>query len=263
MALATSRFDNLSTILSVAGMLVILGFTGQLSRNMVAQAERMAPTQSAQGYTRPPVQGYQRPPVQGYSRPPKFDKNLNSLKHSRSDDLDAPQLPIPALSDAQNAELIKRFQEAAVMLHAKKYRFAITALDEVLRIVPNMPEAYVNMGYALFGLQRYDEADQAFNKAIELRPYQANAYYGLASVLDAKKDYEAALGAMRSFIHLSPPDTDQRFIAKARAAIWEWQGLLGRIPGVKAAPPGTRPQIDEYIGGSHVPEKRTAASATK
>jgi len=250
MSLVVSRYDNLSAILSVAGMLVILGFVGQLGKGMVEQGSHQAGMQTVKGYTRPPAQGYTRP------RP--FD----TLKKSRVNELNMPQLPIAALSEQQNAQLIKRFQEAVVLLHAKKYKYAITALDEVIRIVPSMPEAYVNMGYALFGMKRYDEAAEAFNKAIELRPYQANAYYGLASVLDVKKDYEGALGAMRTFIHLSPPSADQRFLAKARSAIWEWQGLLGRIPGVVKAPAGAKPQIDEYIGGAHEP-KRQAASTTQ
>lgn len=241
MNLAMSRFDNLSAILSITGMLVILGFAGQLTKDVIAQARLDAAKRVVKGYTRPSMQGYTRPPQLQSIKPKKHKSSV----------MDTPQLPIAGLSKQQNDILIKRFQEAVVLLHAKKYKYAITALDEVVRIVPNMPEAYVNMGFAFFGLKRYDEAEEAFNKAIELRPFQANAYYGLASVLDVKKDYEAALGAMRSFIHLSPSDTNQRYLAKARAAIWEWEGLLGRIPGVKKAPPGTPPQIDQYVGGAH------------
>jgi hypothetical protein len=41
---------------------------------------------------------------------------------------------------------------------------------------------------------------------------------------------------MRTYIHLTTPDDP--YLTKARAAIWEWQGQLGRIPGVKPAPKG-------------------------
>ena len=241
MAQALSRYENLSTILSVAALLVIVTLAGQLSKDYIARAGLLLAKPQVQGYTRPPPQGYTR-----YTPRPSQAK-------PRSNELATPQQPIAALSDEQNAIIIKRFEQAAALLHAKQYEYAVSALDEVLRIVPNMPEAYVNMGYALFGLKRYDEARGAFEKAIDLRPYQANAYYGLASVLDAKKDYESALGAMRTFIHLSQPDN--RFLAKARSAIWEWEGLLGRIPGVAKAPPGAKPQIDDYVGGVHKPTK--------
>jgi tetratricopeptide (TPR) repeat protein len=241
--LALARYQNLSAILSVAALLVIIAFAGQLSRDYIARAQLQATA---------PVKGYTRPPVQGYKRPAQAKK-----PKARFNELATPQQPIAALSAEQNAIVIKRFEQAAALLHAKQYEYAISALDEVLRIVPNMPEAYVNIGYAFFGLKKMDQAEGAFKKAIDLRPYQANAYYGLASVLDAKKDYEAALGAMRTFIHLSQPDN--RFLAKARSAIWEWEGLLGRIPGVGAAPAGTKPQIDQYVGGAHEPPKQEAA----
>ena len=86
---------------------------------------------------------------------------------------------------------------------------------------PEMPEAYVNLGFALVGLERWREAGDFFMSAATLNPEQANAYYGLAVALDARGDREGALGAMRSFVHLSAPDDP--FVPKARAALWEWQ----------------------------------------
>ena len=41
-------------------------------------------------------------------------------------------------------------------------------------------------------------------------------------------DKEAALGAMRSYIHLAPPD--DAYVKKARSAIWEWGEELKRGP---------------------------------
>ena len=42
-----------------------------------------------------------------------------------------------------------------------------------------------------------------FMGAIELRPMQANAYYGLALALTRLKTGAGAIGAMRSFVHLA------------------------------------------------------------
>jgi len=102
-----------------------------------------------------------------------------------------------------------------------------------------MPEAYVNMGYAFIGLEEYGPATKAFERAIDLRLNQYNAYYGLAVALEGLGEYEAALGAMRSYIHLAPPDDP--YITKARAALWEWEAQLGRVPGVQPAPEGVEP----------------------
>lgn len=132
-----------------------------------------------------------------------------------------------------DAELRQRFEQAVVMLHAKQYDHAVTALHRVLELAPAMPEAHVNMGYAFLGLKQADAARSFFQSAIELRPQQANAYYGLALAEELRQDYELALGAMRSYLHLSGADEPHR--SKARAALWEWEQKLGRLP---PAPPG-------------------------
>jgi Flp pilus assembly protein TadD len=126
----------------------------------------------------------------------------------------------------QKAEIRQRFDQAVVMLHAKQYDHAITALHRVLELAPRMPEAHVNMGYALLGLERAEAARSFFLAAIELRPGQANAYYGLAMADEKLNDYESALGGMRSYLHLAK--TDDVHTVRARSAIWEWEDKLGR-----------------------------------
>ncbi|MBW2273852.1 MAG: tetratricopeptide repeat protein [Deltaproteobacteria bacterium] len=131
-------------------------------------------------------------------------------------------------------EIAKRFERAVLMLHAKRYEYAIASLDRVLELSPGMPEAHVNMGYALIGLGRHALAAEHFTRAIDLRPTQSNAYYGLANSLDELGDREGARGAMRAFIHLS--DAGDPFVRKARAALWEWEsGPTGPSPGAAGA----------------------------
>lgn len=125
-------------------------------------------------------------------------------------------------------QIEERFQQALAMLHAKQYDFAIKALHRVIELAPKMPEAYVNMGYALIGKEDFKAAADFFNAAIELKPYQANAYWGLAISMEQLGELEAALGAMRTFIHLSPPNDP--FLRKARSALWEWESTLKRGP---------------------------------
>jgi len=139
---------------------------------------------------------------------------------------------------ALEAQVLERFQQGVALLHAKRYDYAITALDAVLIVSPNMPEAYVNMGYAFLGLEEFGPARNAFEKALTLKLNQVNAYYGLAIAFEGQGQFEAALGAMRSYIHLSEPDDP--YLAKARAALWEWEAQLGRVKGVEVAPEGAQ-----------------------
>lgn len=153
-----------------------------------------------------------------------------------------PPALVPSMVPTQHArnmastELRQRFDQAVVMLHARQYEHAATALQRVLQLAPGLPEGHVNMGFAMLGLKRGGEAAVAFERAIDLQPRQANAYYGLAMAMEQQGDMEAALGAMRSYLHLSRPD--ERYHAKARAALWEWEARLGR----HAAPGATGPR---------------------
>jgi hypothetical protein len=122
------------------------------------------------------------------------------------------------------ADIDTRFQQGVMMLHAKQYDHALTAFHRVLQLAPEMPEAYVNMGFALLGLQRYKEARDFFESATMLRRNQVNAYYGLAVALEGMGDLEGALGAMQAYAHLAK-DNDP-FRIKAEGAIWEWRETL-------------------------------------
>jgi tetratricopeptide (TPR) repeat protein len=129
--------------------------------------------------------------------------------------------PAAHAAEARGDEVRVRFEQAVVMLHARQYEHAVTALHRVIELDPDLPEAHVNMGYAMLGLERYKAAVDFFEEATARRPGQANAYYGLAVALEAQGDLGGALGAMRTFVHLSPPEDP--FVRKARAALWEWQ----------------------------------------
>ncbi|MGB3429929.1 MAG: tetratricopeptide repeat protein [Burkholderiaceae bacterium] len=151
-----------------------------------------------------------------------------SLRHWNGDVVDTRErradprsAPSAHAAEARADEVRVRFEQAVVMLHARQYEHAATALHRVIELDPELPEAHVNMGYAMLGLERFKAAADFFAEATERRPGQANAYYGLAVALEAQGDVAGALGAMRTFVHLSPPDDP--FVRKARAALWEWQ----------------------------------------
>ncbi len=139
----------------------------------------------------------------------------------------AGQAPAPP-ADERMAEIDARFQQAAVMLHAQRYDDALVALHRVLQLSPRLPEAHANMGYALLGIEDYAGAYGFFKSATDLEPYLGNAYWGLAVALEKLGDLEGALGAMRIYIHLAPPDDP--YVRRARSALWEWDTRLARGP---------------------------------
>ena len=63
---------------------------------------------------------------------------------------------------------------------------------------------------------------------------------------EALGDMPAALGAMRSFVHLAPPDDP--FVTRARSALWEWQSAGAPAPGEAGRPAAEPARAGE--GGS-------------
>ena len=145
--------------------------------------------------------------------------------------------PAGHAAQSREREIQTRFEQATVMLHAGQHEHAAAALHRLLALAPQMPEAHVNMGFALMGLKRPQAARDFFATAIELNPAQANAYYGLAMASDDLGQRPEAIGAMRSYLHLARTE-DPRHLAKARAALWEWEAATqAQPPQQGAAPP--------------------------
>lgn len=123
--------------------------------------------------------------------------------------------------DERRAEVQREFARGVQLLQQQDAAGAVRALHRVLQLAPRLPEAHVNLGFALLDLGRAKEARTAFDAATELRPGQANAYYGLALAHEALGELDAATGAMRSYLHLARDATPEQQ-RRARAALWEW-----------------------------------------
>jgi tetratricopeptide (TPR) repeat protein len=141
------------------------------------------------------------------------------------------------------SEIDTRFQQGVLMLHAKQYEHALTAFHRVLQLEPKMPEAHVNMGFALLGQERYKEAADFFTGALALRPEQTNAYYGLALAAWGRGDRQEAMHAMYHFVTYSDPADPYR--AKAEEKLLAWKDTpppaAPAATGKKSAPAPRRP----------------------
>lgn len=131
-----------------------------------------------------------------------------------------------------------RFEQGVMMLHMRQFDYAVKAFQRVIALAPKMPEAHVNTGFALLGLEQWDTARAFFQSAIELKRDQMNAYYGLAMSLEALGDVHGALGAMQTYIHRAQPDDP--FRERAEAAMWEWREAVSqpKPPSGATALPG-------------------------
>jgi Tfp pilus assembly protein PilF len=128
------------------------------------------------------------------------------------------------VAEKKRKEVDERFRQGVIMLHAKQYDHALTAFHRVLELAPEMPEAYVNAGFALLGKGEYTAAADFFDEATNLRKDQINAYYGLALALDGLGERRAAIEAMRTYLHRAPATDPYR--KKGELAIEQWSTAL-------------------------------------
>lgn len=153
-----------------------------------------------------------------------FTKNASETTSETASETAAPvnsqvKGPLNSVSEA----ISQPFEQAVKRLRQRQYAEAIEGFREVLRNSPAMPEAYLNMGFAYYELKHYKLAVESFETAIDLRPAQVNAYWGLAVSLEGLCDIAGAIGAMRTYVHLAAPDS--AYLKRANAALWEWDQI--------------------------------------
>ena len=129
-------------------------------------------------------------------------------------------------------EIDLRFQQGVLMLHLKQYDHAITALHRVLQLAPELPEAHVNMGFAMLGAGKNKEAKDFFSGALALRREQINAHYGSALAMKALGEHENASAEMHNYLMLAPMEDPYR--AKAEEYLKLWQRELKEAAKAKA-----------------------------
>ena len=137
----------------------------------------------------------------------------------------APELETREASPAPVSEFDALFSRAVSYMQTGEYEQALNYWHRALVVNPAIPEVRVNMGFTLIEMGNYKAACKSFNDALDQNAYQANAYYGLAICNEESGNIEAALGFMKSFVHLAQPQ-HQAFLNKARSAIWEWESSL-------------------------------------
>ena len=90
----------------------------------------------------------------------------------------------------------------------------IEAVNRKIRLDPKDARAYLDRAYALYRLNRFDEALQSYDEAIRFDPSSAAAYFERGVVLDHLNRFDEALQSYDEAIRLYPPYA--QILAKVR-----------------------------------------------
>ena len=165
--------------------------------------------------------------------------DLKALRESAATDT---QKEAEAVSTSiPEGDLRRALKHAREQIAAEKFDDAIRTLTQVRPLAGASASAYHQLGRALIGRGEHAVARDFLDRAIELDPTLAEAYFDHARASEGMGDKVSALGGMRTFIHLVKDADPYRLpVAQARSAIWEWEAQLGRGPygPTKGIPPG-------------------------
>jgi tetratricopeptide (TPR) repeat protein len=100
--------------------------------------------------------------------------------------------PSPEVKAKQEA-LQKTFDDGVAASKAGNYDEAIAKFTEAAGLVPNCADCYYNIGVANVQKQNLPAAEEAYKKAIEMKPDHCDALANLANVYNAEKKLDLAL----------------------------------------------------------------------
>jgi tetratricopeptide (TPR) repeat protein len=103
---------------------------------------------------------------------------------------------------AKNEKAKTTFAEGVQLSKDGKTDEAVAKFEEVAAMVPGCAECYQNIGMVQMNAKKYDEAEAAYQKAIELKP-SPEAYDGLANLYNAQKKFAQAEEAGKKAMELS------------------------------------------------------------
>jgi|GEM_PF-2872502 len=88
-------------------------------------------------------------------------------------------------------------------LHSGQFSSAIEKFNESIQINPNYPDAYLNLGMALWLTDNLVDAEKALLKADSLNASKLHTHYGLAHVYRDQGRCEEAKAEMRQYVSLA------------------------------------------------------------
>ncbi|HEX3661474.1 MAG TPA: tetratricopeptide repeat protein [Acidobacteriaceae bacterium] len=118
----------------------------------------------------------------------------------------APTDPLPQ----DNPEWMRWNNAGIGLLDAQQYADALHAFEQVVRLMPDYKDGYINVGIAYLGWEKYTEARAPLEKALVLRPDDPRALYYLALVERRERHSQAEVADLEKVVARYPDCRDAR-----------------------------------------------------
>jgi Flp pilus assembly protein TadD len=105
----------------------------------------------------------------------------------------------------QEKEYIRRINYGRIMYGKKMYGQAIREFSTAVKLMPQLVEAHIDLGYALMASKKYEEAEGSFNEALKINAESDNAIAGLGLSYYHRGNTELAFAELeKAFIAPNP-----------------------------------------------------------
>lgn len=99
---------------------------------------------------------------------------------------------------------------------AKRYNEAAIAFKKAIKVDPDKPDAFINLGSTYVFLKEYKKAQENYDKAIQIDPENLTAHYNIGDISLHLGDYKKAIKHLTIFLKKNPKDAQAHFnIAEA------------------------------------------------
>ena len=146
------------------------------------------------------------------SADPELQEKLSALGYV-SDATSAPGLGIKesGADPKDKVQVVNLLHKAEMMKEEMHFREAVSPLEQVIALEPNLPIAYLQLGTALTSLKEYEKAVPILRKAVEMRPDLIVPRYQLGSALFETGDFAGAATQFETTVERSPDWAEVRF----------------------------------------------------
>ncbi|MGK7874622.1 MAG: tetratricopeptide repeat protein [Xenococcaceae cyanobacterium] len=96
------------------------------------------------------------------------------------------------------------FDKGVALQEAEKYAEALDCFQKAIDIKPDFIPAWVYKGISLEQLQRYEEAIKSYNQAIQINPNVADLWYNKGATFCKLKRYNDALACFDKVLDIEP-----------------------------------------------------------
>jgi len=116
-------------------------------------------------------------------------------------------------ADVRNWQVLAQIYNNLAGVASGADQWAVNSYVQAIQASPTNPDLRIALGSIFYGVGQFDQAEQLFAQAAQLKPDHANAHYNLANALVKQDKLESAVVSYENVLVLIEPDSEDYQVA--------------------------------------------------